>query len=484
VTSRLLPLLATLFLLAAAPAAHAQLPSQGFSSDNVELVENIAIGPTSGARLLDGYFYITTGRDLQIYDTLADPEHPVKVGGVTYPVPDAEEQRAPHEDPDTNGRILVAGVGSDLLIYDVSVKTAPKLLATVPNAGEHTVSCILDCTYVYGSSGGVTDIRDPAHPKQLGNFFDALPVNSTHDVTEVAPGIVLTSSEPMRLLDVRADPLNPKPLAEAAPPGFMHASLWGHAMTDDMLLVGGEGSLNGCPGSADATFMTYDTRDWPTTRTFKLLSEFRMSAGTFSDGKAPQTTFCVHWFDTQPQFRDGGLVAIGWYESGLRFLKVGLDGAISEVGYWLPVGARTSAAYWRTDRILYTSDYYRGIDVLKFTGDIPPSRAETAVPAPAPAPPAAVKPARAVSVDDLVRLPSARRCVRGGTLTIRVRKAQDAVTSVRVFVKGRRVLTARGRALRTPLRIRRLPRGRSSVQVVVRTRSGHQTAAQRTYRRC
>lgn len=30
----------------------------------------------------------------------------------------------------------------------------------------------------------------------------------------------------------------------------------------------------------------------------------------------------------------------------------------------------TSAAYWLTDRLVYSIDYERGIDILRFTGDI------------------------------------------------------------------------------------------------------------------
>lgn len=477
-------LLAGLLCLGGASAtAEAQLPGEGFSSSDVEFVGNVFSGPTSGARLVDGYLYVTTGRNLQIYDTRDNPESPVLAGSVSYPTPAPAEQRAPHEDPDTNGRTLVAASDGDLLVFDVTDKTSPKALSVVAGAGEHTVSCVLDCTYVFGSGGGITDIRDPRNPKRLdAGLFDSLPVSSTHDVTELVHGVVMTSSEPMRLLDVRQDPARPRPLAELKTPGFAHANLWPNRMTDDFLLVGGEGSLTGCPDSDDASFMTFDTRGWQQTKQFKLVSQFTMSRGVFVDGQAPQTSFCVHWFDTHPAYRNGGLVAIGWYESGLRFLKVGTDGMLSEVGWYLPAGARTSSAYWRTDRILYTADYFRGVDVLKWNGEIPPSRA-TAAPAPAPAPPAQ-RPARAVSVDDLVRLPSPRRCVRAGRLAIGVRKAKDPVRSVRVFYGKRRVLSASGKALRKTLRPRVLGAGRTSVRVVVRTRSGRTTAAQRVYRRC
>src|SRR5207248_2483036 len=59
--ARLVPLIALLAALAVAPAAHAQLPAGGFTSDNVKFVKNFASSSdSSGARLKDGYFYITT----------------------------------------------------------------------------------------------------------------------------------------------------------------------------------------------------------------------------------------------------------------------------------------------------------------------------------------------------------------------------------------------------------------------------------------
>ena len=198
----------------------------------------------------------------------------------------------------------------------------------------------------------------------------------------------------------------------------------------------------------------------------------------------------MHWFDPHPTFRNTGLVAIGWYESGLRFLKVGAGGALEEVGYYLPVGARTSATYWRTDRILYTADYGRGVDVLKFTGDIPPGQPEPPAgggPAPGAAgPPTPAKPVtRGVSFDHLVRMPSTRRCVNRKSLKFKVRKAKDRVTRVEIRINGKPAKRVKGRALKKSIRLRKVPKRKTfSVQVLVRTKSGHKTAGQRTYRGC
>ena len=464
-------------LAAAASPAAAQLPPGGFSS-GAEFVKNVATGPSSGGRLLGKHFYLTTGRELRIFD-VTQPENPAEVGRVTLSSPGAPEQRAPEEDPDTNGKVLVTTTGGNFQVYDVSDPTAPKLAGELDGLDQHTVTCVLDCTYVYGSDGAIVDIRDPKNPKLAeGEWLEQVGVGSSHDVTEVSPGIVMSASNPLVLMDVRADPLQPKVLRTADTPGFTHQTLWPHRGTDAMFLTAGEAMGPACEASASATFITWSAKD------FSILDEWAMSAGTFSDGAAPSTTFCTHWFTEHPAFRSGGLIAMGWYEHGTRFLKVGLDGKIEEIGFFLPSGSRSSAAYWITDRIVYVADYYRGLDVVRWAGEIPPS---APAPAPGTSPGATIggggggASARAVSFDDLVKLPSAKKCVR--SLSIRVRRhTGDPVTSLKLRA-GKQRRTVRGKKLRKAIRVK--VRGKKvTLQVQVRTRSGHKTAGGRTYRRC
>jgi hypothetical protein len=142
-------------------------------------------------------------------------------------------------------------------------------------------------------------------------------------------------------------------------------------MTDKLALVGGEAIGPGCAEDPDATFRTFDTSNWGETGTFAPLDTFAMDTGLFVDGRMVDSTFCVHWFEEHPTFRDGGLVAIAWYEHGTRFLKIGGDGTITEVGHYLPLGSQASATYWITPDILYVVDYVRGLDVVRYTGEIP-----------------------------------------------------------------------------------------------------------------
>jgi hypothetical protein len=462
--------------VAASPAA-AQLPAGGFASPDVEFVKNVSTGPSSGGKRVGGFFYLTTGRELHIFD-IEDPEDPVEVGTLTLASPGAGDQRAPEEDPDTNGKLLFTTNGGNFQVYDVSDPTSPKLASELEGLDQHTVSCVLDCTWVYGSEGAIVDVRDPAKPKLAEeNWLEQVETGSPHDVTEISPGLVMTATAPIMLLDLRADPLHPKVLRSAEPPGFTHQVLWPHEGTDAMFLSAGEALGPACEDSAEATFITWSASD------FRILGQWAMSAGTFADGAAPSTTFCTHWFTEQPAFRSGGMVAMGWYEHGTRFLKVGLDGKIEEIGFFLPSGSRSSAAYWITDRVLYIADYYRGLDVVKWTGEIPPSApAPPAGSAPAPIPGPSGGATRSTTFDDLVKLPPARKCLR--RVRIRVRKhAGDPVTALSVRAGKGKALKVRGKKLRKPIAVR-LRAKRVTLQVRVRTRSGFETAGGRTYRRC
>lgn len=372
-------LLATVVAATAlATPASAQLPAGPLTAQGAEIVTNIAKHTDSaGARLKDGFFYITTERDLTIYD-VSDPAAPKEVGRLEFPARSLRNYYFSEEDPDTNGEILITSNLGAIEVIDVSDKTAPRFLAEVPSAtgfpAQHTISCVLDCTWAYGSEGTIIDLRDPARPRLAGNWNTAAgaTVGSRHDVTEVAPGIVLTSTQPMYLLDARTDPERPTILARVANADrrFNHANLWPNGMADDLVLVGGESVGPSCASDAAAAFQTYDASAWRETGTFVLRDEFRLDTGLLVDGRMADSTYCVHWFTTHPTYSNGGLVAIAWYEHGTRFLKVAPDGAVSEVGWFLPIGTSASAAYWITDRIVYVTDYNRGLDVVRFTGEL------------------------------------------------------------------------------------------------------------------
>ncbi len=110
----------------------------------------------------------------------------------------------------------------------------------------------------------------------------------------------------------------------------------------------------------------WDARDWRKTRTFRMIDEYRPTNGLPTEGNSPVNHLCSHWFDHHPDFRNGGMVAIGWYDHGVRFLEVSPQGKIGEIGYFMRPGGAMSAAYWATDEIVYAVDYHHGLDVLRF----------------------------------------------------------------------------------------------------------------------
>lgn len=561
-----LALLATFAL--AAPAASAQglptpAPAGAASSPNVQVLRTFPQhSDTAGGRLLGQYFYITTERDLTIYDLGKDrvnAENPVMTDSVTFQDPGMP--MFTEEDPDTNGKILLVWNNNALQVYDVENKSDIKLLSRIAGVTtfglrreQHTITCVLDCTYAYGSEGAIVKLTDPKKPEIVGNWRTGQPgeTTSTHDVTEVSPGILLTSTEPMRMLDARTNPAAPTEMGQTKMPAFTHANLWPRAMKDRFVLVGGEGANPGCSTLPQSTFQTYDTTGYETTGTFNLVDQFRVPRGSLVDGRAPDSTFCVHWFTEHPNFSDGGLVAISWYEQGTRFLRISPQGKISEVGYNLPGNGQASAAYWVTDRVVYVPDYVRGLDILKFSGDVsngttgatgatgpggttgdqasgttgaggttgdqgtgstgpagptgppgsPPQPEPQPQPTSAPGTPGAAglmgtstgaggrggggpQVRKGPSFDQLIILPSARRCGDRRSFRPRLRRYRDdPVSFIKVTLNGR-VIAKAGRAkVIRGLRLKAVPRKRFSLRVDVRTKSGKRVAGLRTYAAC
>ncbi len=369
--------LAALALIPLGGTVNAQPAEPGpgyFASADVEWITVMPLETDSpGARLKGKYFYITTSHGLAIYD-VSVPTAPVQVGIL----PLLQTPQFGEEDVDTNGKILLISGGNStasptggaLHVIDVEDKSNPTVLSVLPGVDEHTISCILKCKFAYGSGGVIVDLRDPAAPKEVGNWGEGMPATGGHDVTEVANGLVMTSTNPIMLLDARKDPVHPKLLAVGQPPDsrFMHSNIWPQKMDDRFLLVGGETTGPFCDSDTAGQFMTWDTKDWKTKKTFKMIDEYHVTDGLPTDGNATVHTFCTHWFEVHPSFDNGGLLAMAWYEHGTRFLKISSKGKISEAGYFLPMGGATSAAYWITDEIVYAVDYQRGLDILRWTG--------------------------------------------------------------------------------------------------------------------
>ncbi|MDP9067385.1 MAG: hypothetical protein M3N53_03415 [Actinomycetota bacterium] len=354
----------------------------GLATDNVEHVKHVPIALNGvGGRLIGQYFYMNDQNKVMVFD-VSDPVNPVMVGFVQMP----QEWQFSREDLDGNGDILVvpntvsgqndgnlqtSSPTNAVYIIDVEDKTNPKIISKVPGAAQHTFSCVLDCKWAYGSDGNIIDLRNPAKPKLLKDQWgDGTPGGSGgHDVEEVAPGLVVTATQPMMLLDARKDPAHPKVLALAErTEEFMHGTKWPRSMKDRFLLSASETTFNGRCNDRSGAFQTWDTRGWKTDKTFKLIDTFRPVNGVIVDGNTVAQRNCsTHWIEEHPDFKNGGYVAAGFYDHGTRFFEVTSSGKIKEAGYFLAYAGQASAAYWITDEIVYTVDYNRGLDILRFT---------------------------------------------------------------------------------------------------------------------
>ena len=365
------------------PATAGPTPG-GFTSDDVEYVAFVPfeVGTSTGVSIQGKYMYLTSWKSISIYD-ISDPTNP-QLQGTPYPVGFWFENEDVEVTP--NGDYLYFSESTpqnQLHVMSVEDKTAISEVATVPGAAGHTFSCVLRCRYGYTSGGVIVDLKDPSSPKIVEgkNWMKLGGIQSgVHDLDEVKTGYVLVSTydEGGVYMDVR-NPLKPKVVARGPKPegkGYIiHSGDWPNDAKDRYVLLQGEQNAQPrCNPDQNGPFLTYDTKGWEKTGKFEFVDDYAVQNGTYQDGSpAVNGLGCsAHWFTAHPTFRNGGLVTIGYYEHGTRFLDVQSNGKIKEAGWFIPFAGSTSAAYWvptdKEQRIAYAVDYTRGIDILRWNG--------------------------------------------------------------------------------------------------------------------
>lgn len=370
---------AALLLIAGVPGATAGPGTYGVTSDNVEHVAFVPfeVGTATGAKVVGEYLYVTSWKNLAIYD-ISDPLDPQQLSQTPFGF------KFENENVSTNGEIMLfaeqAPVDS-LHVWSVEDKSNPTEIAVLQGAGSHTATCILDCRYSYGTydfvgpegpSSGATlvDLRDPANPKEVGHWNAELKFDKVHDVTEVAPGRVVTASMPIAYVDARKDPLKPEALAYGTNMDKReHSVIWPRGGKDRFIMSSFETNVTPRCEAGVGAFTVWDASRWKKTKSFTVLDEWYITNGTWVDGRPGVSAplgCSPHWFEEHPDFHDGGIVAVGFYDHGTRFLEISDKGKVSEAGYFLPWRGSTSAAYWVTDEIVYSVDYERGLDILRF----------------------------------------------------------------------------------------------------------------------
>jgi hypothetical protein len=331
------------------------------------------------ARAVGNLLYVSALSGVSIYD-VSDPRNPVRIGRLELP-------NAQNEDVDVGGGIMLisddpyAGRGI-LHIVDVRDPRKPRLLSRystwvpgllrdlfpspTPRGGlGHTATCIQDCRWAWlaGLSGGieVVDLRDPRRPRFAGKFpaRHASGLLGTHDVQVDPSGLAwVAGGSGTAAYDV-TDPTDPRLRFRTSRRGgkgpwndFIHHN--SQRISDSTLLVTEEDLRPGCRRAG-----TFQTWRIGAGRMVRPLDRF----GVERDGGA-RIICSAHYFE----HRDG-LVAAGFYEQGLRLLRVDDARRITQVGYYIAEPSMAwGAMFARTDpagEVVYVIDHAKGIDVIE-----------------------------------------------------------------------------------------------------------------------
>jgi len=357
------------------PSAQAGPTAGGWTSDNVDHVKFIPfeVGTATGARVVGKYLFVTSWKNFSIYD-IKDPLNPALLS--TTPLGFMFENEDVAVSPDARYMLFSESLPNDTLhVWDLQSKTQPVEIASLDGAGDHTTTCLFGCKYGWGSSGSVSDLRRKDAPKLLDDKWnEGLPGKSHHDETEVRPGYVLTSSQPIMFLDATKSVTKPKLLATGtnADKRFIHSVRWPRGGHDRFMLAGGETNFTARCGENNGRFSVWDTTNFKKTKKFKMTDDHQYVNGIYADGSPPLNGMgcSSHWFQENPTFKNGGVVAVGSYEHGSQFFMVSPKGKLKVVGFYLPFGGATSAAFWINKELVYTIDYSRGIDILRYRGPL------------------------------------------------------------------------------------------------------------------
>lgn len=404
--------------VAASLAVAAGPTGGGFVSDDVRWLEYLPfdVGSATGMTIKGDLMFVTSWRSVTTYD-ITDRRSPKLLNTTPFGF------RFENEDVAGNDEILIFSETlpqSNLHIYDIrnpQLGVPLEQIATIAGAGDHTSECLLNCEYLFGSEGTITwlgqTVENARNAKKLPeNWMDLMGGQfSNHDVEVFNDnGYFLTTpiGQDFHVVDA-TDPLKPVVLGRGQHPDpnnwLYHSGRWFRGGQDKFVMMQGEQNFQPQCGEGNGPVVLHETEsrlfdqktgllldgvretaekvgkrvesgsedahlDYPFQSTIKDL--YAVANGTMQDGSpAVNALGCsAHWFQEQPDFKDGGMVAVGYYEHGTRFLEVTTDARLIEAGWFLPYAGSTSAAYWVDERTVYAVDYTRGIDILQWTGPI------------------------------------------------------------------------------------------------------------------
>lgn len=419
-------------LIGAAGGAPQAGPLDGWSSDDVTHVATLSIPKAGGAHRVGNHLFVLASDAVHVVD-ISDLLAPRVVGKLPAPPGEVYE----YDDPDGTADILIAirqrfetlvpfasqaagttrrrapGLlhpGATAVVIDIGDPGNPRVRSELAYDGDNNLSCLSGCKWAYGNRGTIIDLRDPDDPKISTRSWRArlrgkptvpgfsrcgIPARPgclvAHDVTEVAPGRVLTASDPMYLLDT-TKPTRPRVLGESDGSPYSQGGVeWPQQGASPFIMsfqIGYGVAPRNCRAAAalDGTtlavgFKVWDAGAGKSSRVFTGLDEYHAKDGTWTDGNPPASSMgtdtesgsgCAPgFFGVHPSFDDrGGTVALAYRGNGTKFLDVDSRGHVRETGFWLPPPPATAhAAYWITPNIVYVIDRDRGIDVLRYASE-------------------------------------------------------------------------------------------------------------------
>ena len=410
-----------------------------FSSDNLEYVSTLPIdAPGVGARVVQvgeqKRLYVTGVQSLTIYD-VNDPAAPKILGRMELPNWENEDVAV-----SADGKTVLISEFTGTYMHVIRVEDGPngtllpQRVGFSPLDNGHIVSCIdTNCDWVYGSEGSIIDLRDKTNPVHLAQGWAAqlnLPDNG-HNIEVITPttctyeggvpacpgGIVSVDVTPISILNV-ADPTKPTIITQSdgkdmgrKKTAYQHnnklpqADAYLPRITDEeiadpnlrpgeLVLSNGETNftmtpLGGVGGSVqkpctdgNGPFATYSAKSWKEGGKLQVLDILRPVTGEYANGDPRVNAMgCSgHWFDHQDTVDELNeyTVTAAWYEHGTRLIKVNAaTGKIRQVGFYQPVVGAASQSLWIDDEYIYTIDYQRGIDILRYDKTKnPPTEAE------------------------------------------------------------------------------------------------------------
>ena len=413
-------LVAAVALLAASSSGAAPLPDTPLLSGNLTLLGTI---PETGAiggqiRVVETlygprqYFVLTTVRGVSVYDLLM-PEAPVLVGHL--PLPHWENEDVNFGDdtliisqdpqwffasiygqPELAGGLYLIDISNlpALSFAYVNPATGNRWTAPVGNYSGHTTTCTdASCDYAYvngTSSVTIADLRDPSDPRVAGQFSSG--VGSTHDAQVDEAGILwMVGSGGIAGYDV-SNPVLPRRVSTTFGSLNYHHNSWRPRADEWTPRAPGDGDPTVRPGELaliteeefyppplgpqtlcqnQGRFGTYWIRDTDALAagtalaSIEQLDVWQTEAAVL--GYTPTAPACsAHYLDE----RDG-IVAIAWYEQGLRLLDVSDPRDIRQIGYYIGPATVAWNVRWAGEgalggEILYTIDGTRGVDILRF----------------------------------------------------------------------------------------------------------------------